>query len=336
VDSTLMSLSDPAMPFLERALDRADAEKTFAQLPQHRGMGLHVDAAKLIRHKRGRRALIEYALSIVQPDGSTRSIVLLGKIRAKGVDHKTVRATESLAAEFERNEPPFIFVPGCYGVARDYNMWLQEKVHGEPLEKFLGGADAEKWCVRAVEAAFKVHRSSVVPSRTHTLADELRILNERLALVATARPDWESRIRKLAADCARISEQMSPGDACPVHRDFHLGQILIDPPRLWLLDFDLFSRGDPAVDIGNFIAHLTELSLRRTNDARSWQPLEQAVEDAYVALTGESVRPRIRVYALLTLARHVFISTQFEDRRPFTEALLNLCESRVSAWPNLY
>jgi hypothetical protein len=37
-------------------------------------------------------------------------------------------------------------------------------------------------------------------------------------------------------------------------------------------------------------------------------------------------------YALLTLARHIWLSMQFPDRRPFTLPLLELCEERLSAW----
>ena len=116
---------------------------------------------------------------------------------------------------------------------------------------------------------------------------------------------------------------------CPVHRDFHPGQILVDGDRLWLLDFDLFSLGDPAVDVGNFLAHITELSLRHFGDERHLASVEQEFVNSYVALAGEEVRPRLAVYAALTMARHVFISTQFPDRRAFTERILNLAEERV-------
>jgi hypothetical protein len=35
------------------------------------------------------------------------------------------------------------------------------------------------------------------------------------------------------------------------------------------------------------------------------------------------------MYKTLTLVRHIFISKQLEDRRAFTEGLLELCEERL-------
>jgi len=37
----------------------------------------------------------------------------------------------------------------------------------------------------------------------------------------------------------------------------------------------------------------------------------------------------VRSYTTLTLVRHIYISTQIAERRPFTEALLELCEQRL-------
>jgi len=40
-------------------------------------------------------------------------------------------------------------------------------------------------------------------------------------------------------------------------------------------------------------------------------------------------RKPVQGRATLTLARHVYLSTQFPERIPFTEALLDLCEQRL-------
>jgi len=43
------------------------------------------------------------------------------------------------------------------------------------------------------------------------------------------------------------------------------------------------------------------------------------------------VRPAVQTYATLTLARHIYLSTTFPERRAFTRALLELCEERLAA-----
>ena len=43
-----------------------------------------------------------------------------------------------------------------------------------------------------------------------------------------------------------------------VHRDFYHDQLLFDAERTWILDLDCAARGDAAMDVGNFVAHLVE------------------------------------------------------------------------------
>jgi hypothetical protein len=324
---------DPAMPFLESALHRAEAEAVFAALARHDGTRVSIEEIELIRHKPGRRAVIQYKVRM-ESATTARAIEvrsLIGKARAKGLDRKSFRVTKELCAEFKRTEPKGVCVPRPYDVVPAFNMWLQDKVSGEPLGKILLSDDSAALPSRIAEAAYKVHRSAVWPTRTHTVADELRILRERLAVVAAARPEWNGRLGKLMEQCHTLALTLPPITAQPIHRDFYPGQIIVDGVRLWLLDFDLFSFGDPAVDVGNFIAHVTELSLRQFGDERRLTAMEQDIEDTYVSLAGEDVRPRIRIYVLLTLARHIYISTQFEERRAFTDRLLGLCEQRTAA-----
>jgi len=96
-----------------------------------------------------------------------------------------------------------------------------------------------------------------------------------------------------------------------------------------LVDFDLYCHGDPGLDVGNFIGHLTEESLRTFGDAAAWRDREQAMEDRFVELSGQAVRASVRAYTTLTLVRHIYLSTQFAERTAWTERLVELCEERL-------
>jgi hypothetical protein len=74
---------------------------------------------------------------------------------------------------------------------------------------------------------------------------------------------------------------------------------------------------------------VAELAVRMCGGPDGLADRERAFEDRFVELAGERRRPAVRAYALLTLARHVAISAQFADRRPFTERLLEVCEDRL-------
>jgi len=102
----------------------------------------------------------------------------------------------------------------------------------------------------------------------------------------------------------------------------------VNGERLFLLDFDLYCEGDPALDIGNFLGHITEQSLRTLGDAGALADREQAMEERFVALSG-AAPAAVRAYATLTLVRHVYLSTLFPERRPFIQSLIELCEERL-------
>jgi thiamine kinase-like enzyme len=110
---------------------------------------------------------------------------------------------------------------------------------------------------RIAEAVHKIHRADVPAEHRHTMADELRILHKRLPEVARQEPAWERRIERLLAACDRLGESVPEPRACGVHRDFYADQVLVSGQRLVLLDFDLYCVGDPALDVGNFLGHVT-------------------------------------------------------------------------------
>jgi aminoglycoside phosphotransferase (APT) family kinase protein len=105
--------------------------------------------------------------------------------------------------------------------------------------------------------------------------------------------------------------------------------VIVEGSRLYLLDFDLYCEGDPALDIGNFVGHITEHSLRTLGDPAALATAEAAIEERFVELSGLAARSAVRAYATLTLARHVHLSTLHADRRPYTGALIELCEERL-------
>jgi hypothetical protein len=77
------------------------------------------------------------------------------------------------------------------------------------------------------------------------------------------------------------------------------------------------------------VGHVTEHSLRTLGDPAALATVEAAIEERFVELSGSDARSAVRAYATLTLARHVHLSTLYADRRPYTGALLALCEERL-------
>ena len=326
---------DPAMPYLSRVLDPREVRYQFERcLPRLTGIGGRVElrAIRVKRHKAGRRCLIEYDVEVRRTDGTSEAVTLVGKSRAKGLDRPCHDLLLTLwdggfAAESEDG----ISVPEPIGMVPDFKMWLQRKVPGSVATPLLAGPGGDVLAGRIAEAIRKLHLANIPTIRRHTMADELRILHERLAILAGREPRWARRLERLLDACDRLGSVVPGPVLRGIHRDFYPDHVIVAGSRLYLIDFDLACEGDPGLDIGNFLGHLTEQSLRASGDPDALADREEALEERYVELHGEAIRPSVRAYAALTLVRHISLSTQFADRRHITEALLELCEDRLDA-----
>jgi len=227
---------------------------------------------------------------------------------------------------FDANAPDGISVPEPVGTVSKFRMWLQRKVPGRPATELLAAPGGVDLVGRIAATAHKVHRAGVPTERRHTMADELRILHERLPAVGREEARWAERIDRLLEACDRLGAATPEPEPCGIHRDFYADQVLVMGSQLYLTDFDLYCEGDPALDIGNFLGHVMEQSLRAFGDPEALADLEGVLEERFVELSGEKVRPAVRSYKTLTLARHIHLSMLFPERRPFTENLLELCE----------
>ncbi|MEP6664267.1 MAG: phosphotransferase, partial [Verrucomicrobiota bacterium] len=232
-------------------------------------------------------------------------------------------------AGFDDKSSDGISVPEPIGVIPKLQMWFQRKIPGATATELLLQPDATLLAGRIAEAIFKVHQAKVATERTHTLADELAILKTCLGKVQETEPQWDSRLGKILQACDALAATHPDLPKCGSHRDFYPAQVLSDGARIYLIDFDLYCSGDVGLDVGNFLGHLTEQSLRTFGNASALAEVERALENRFVELSGETSRASVKIYATLTLVRHIFLSTQYPDRRKTTEALIKLCEEKL-------
>lgn len=334
VEDTFGIADDSTMHFLIDALVPTVIEESFQQFTGRLagdGGSLSLRSIRVLRHKPGRRCLIEYRLDAENSTGHCRTITLIGKARIRSLDSKTYRISKGLwDAGFDDTSADGISTPEPIGCVPELNMWVQRHVPGTPATDRLLGADGARVAGRIARGIHKLNRVGPHTGRLHTMADELRILHEKLPLVGMRHPGWSGRIDRILDGCNRLAESVRDPRFQPIHRDLYPGNLIVDGDRTYILDLDLYAMGDPALDAGNFIGHLTELSIRRTGNSLALRIQEKAFEDSFVSLVGESRRRAVRTYTTLTLARHIYLSTQFETRRATTGLLIELCEDRLN------
>lgn len=325
--------ADAALPSVAAALDPViAAAECKRHLPRLSSDGrLKLKAIRVVRHKPGKRCVIEYDVKVKQPGKVDHRVTVIGKIRARRSGNEGLRQLENLwNAGFDAQSADGVSVPEPLGVISEFKMWCQRKVPGETATQELTGPNGPVLARRIAEAIHKLHRANLPTERTHTMMDELRILGQCVPKVAVQRPDWENRLVRLKIACEKLGASVPEPQACGIHRDFYSSQVIVEGARLWLIDFDCFCLGDPGLDVGNFLGHVIEQALRERGDAKAFRAVEYAMEERFVELSGERTRMAVQAYTTLTLARHIYLSTQFAERAHTTEALLELCERRLT------
>jgi streptomycin 6-kinase len=295
-----------------------------------RARDVRVRAIRVAHYKPDRRWLLEYDLVARNDQHAIEHFAAIAKVRAKGTDTRAYRLGQRLWREgFGADSADGISVPEPLAVVPELKMWLQRKVRGTPAAALLSRESGMRLGRRAAEVIHKLHSANVEPQRRHGLEDELLILAERLSRVAAQRTSWKVRLDTLLDACRRLLRSLPVARHCTVHRDFHPGQLLLDGPRAYLLDLDLCATGDPALDVGNFLAHVAEWSLRAFDDPDRLDGCEAELVRRYLELEPRVSREAIDSYRTVALARHVHISGLFPDRQPYTERILDYCESRI-------
>lgn len=322
---TTLARVDVAMPWLEDALDPRSAERELRKINAIDSREC-IASTHLVRHRAGRRAMVEYAVGTTTT-GRTR--ILLGKSRAKGLDRRTVEVISLLSsAGFSAGSSDGVTVPPVLGVIPEWQMWLSPRIPGVTVTELITKGAGREAVSRAADAARKLHATTLAALRLHTTDDEANLLAGYLTHAAGARPELARRIGNLSAACRRLAAGIPAARTGTIHRDFYGDQVIVAGEAVSVVDLDLVSRGDPMLDVGNFLAHITEQALRERGDCRSFEQVCDAFGERYGL--SETQNGAAAVYHLLALARHVWISIRIPQRNHLTELILAECEARVT------
>ncbi|MBL8960018.1 MAG: aminoglycoside phosphotransferase family protein [Gemmatimonadetes bacterium] len=309
---------DVAAPLLDHAQATAAVRAGVPGYPN-----AEVTSVRVERHKAGRRTLFSF---VVRATAGAPEERWLAKARARGTDHRTAALQQSLwDAGLHSGSSHGVSVPALLGVLEGHHALVQRWVGGIPLPAALADGCAPAIAGRRVARALEVlHGAAVHVARRWTIDDELGMLEERLTALATARPS-------LAAGVARLWHRLVPL-AAPlrtrarltlVHRDFYHDQLLFDGERTWILDLDCAARGDPAMDVGNFAAHLVEGAWRGEYPGAHAAAVIQSLLDDYTRDAAQGARDAVARWTALSLARLLEIALHHDARRASVPELLD-------------
>ena len=326
--------NDPKMPFLVQALNPLEVQHQFqhCSLPLTSGNEqVQLNAIRVTRYIPGGRCLLEYDLKLERLDAPGENITLVGKVHSSGGAWSSYHFVKSLwDAGFGENSEDGISVPEPMGVIPEFQMWLQRKVPGELASKLLPEARGVAPAKLIAQAIYKLHQTGIPTSRRHTMADELHKAHKRFLRLAQMKPQWTQRLERLLDAGAQLANTITEPSRRGIHGDFNPEQVIVNGERLYLLDFERYCEGNPALDLGSFLEHFTTISLSTFGTLDALAEQEKVLTESFLQLSGQTTCATISAYKTLRLMRRICRwSTKVPERCQLAETLLELCEQRL-------
>ncbi len=175
--------------------------------------------------------------------------------------------------------------------------WLPGRPLGELLETFPPGPET----LAHVGAALReLHGQTTSPWPPLAASTEAAAGFQVATAMAFIGSPLAGRARELAVRLAACLSTNPTGDG-PVHGDFDPSQVVVNSGSIGLLDLDRAGRGEPALDLGNFLAHLWRRAVAGRIPGRCVETWWAALLHGYGANAG--LRARAAHYASVRLLR---------------------------------
>lgn len=250
--------------------------------------------ATLLSHRLGKRcvARFNFAELDIRSGTKARNAVIAKMLRANSARGRSLLSTLRSLRNVGFDERSEVRVPRPIAYLEDWDVALMHEAPGEPLAT-LPDCALLKASALAGRAMAKLHQCEHLAPRRHGVVDELELLTNWVVMASGAFPNLEEPLRKTYESVRSNLVDLRKADLKLIHRDFHEKQVLVDHETTTLIDFETLSLGDPALDAGNFLAHLYLLELQRGED---FSELRAAFIDSYLRSTAVDIRPRLEPY----------------------------------------
>lgn len=217
-----------------------------------------VETQTVLGYRLERRAVLELStkdkITVCGEDKNNFILKLVKKNKSKDLFDKS-RLLEKYGLGSSVNDS--FSVPKIYGYDMEQGTLLMEKVEGTTLHNLIGQSTFPIGCQQAAKIIKRVHTVPTESLSEFSIMHELRNLSKQLAIVQSVYPD-DTKLFIEAFEILESSATKVNQVACLkcIHRDFYDKQVIYSEDRTTIVDIDNLVAGDPALDFGNFIAHL--------------------------------------------------------------------------------
>lgn len=239
------------------------------------------------------RQVVDYRFEL---DGDRPAPRLVGKFYPDDEGRRAYATMTRLCARLEERPGALLAVPAPTFYDPGLRLLALARVEGEPLADLARGPRAGSALHLVGRALAELHRLPAPAILALGLRDHLADLVRPHPEVLPAHHGALGR-RAMALLAELLAAEDHTIAPAPIHRDLHLRQLFLGAGRVWLIDWDLFAAGDPALDVGNFCAYL------HTHLVEGSRRAVAAFLEGYTAGGGAAAIGRAPLFAAFTYLR---------------------------------
>jgi hypothetical protein len=304
--SAVIAVEDRHLPALAQALDTGLMLRPLVQAAGLADSGPVACSAEILKHKPGRRCTIRYTLHPAGAGEIRGSVALVGKLY--GVNEATARVyewTRALRDGAFAGEGP-LCVPAPLAHFPVLALMVHESIEGADLRHALRGDDTEA-AFRLTGRWLAVLHSAPAPPDVEAKgpAHEFRKLSRwRNEVAPYLGRDQRTKLR-FAQNALRRRARNDRTQWTPalIHKDFYPANVFWDGRCIWVVDFDELAVGDPALDVGHFLAHMQNVSLKDTGASDGYADASAHFLNSYQETSKVSVAARLPFYKSYTFLK---------------------------------
>ncbi len=283
----------PVLPLLLRAAGRdpADSERLVCQ-------------TEVLSYKPGRRATIRYTLTGVG-NGSAAGgpIELVGKWYADAAMATRLYGWLSALREGAFAAEAVLRVPTPLLLDEAAGLVVLEYLRGDDLRRVLAQDGAERPVRLAAKWLARLHNADALPGAktSSPLREAAKVDDWRREIAPRLPPEEATRLFRVRAAMHELAGEMDgAAPAALIHRDYYPANVLWDGEAVCVLDLDELRVGDPALDVGHFLAALQNLALRTTGRFDAFAAHGELFLETYLEGSRFDVRSRLPFYQAYT------------------------------------
>ena len=254
---------------------------------------------KVLHYAPHRRCVLQYMMEL--PEGPMR---VVGKLYRTGSEVAQARHIQDRLRPLAKAHG--INIPRVLGVVEGLNLLLMEWVNGINMRDHLletrSVDDAREVARRAAETLAAIHSLHIEGQRMRTLENDLKGIRVRAKRFHLVAPQLARQVDALLDRIALLAGRCTAGTPALIHGDYTPRQMLLNGGQLAVLDFDMTCLGDPAIDVGNFMAQLLKEAVYTGKDYL--RQLSSYFLDEYEACSSrDGLAERVRLMQSLACVR---------------------------------